>query len=65
MKIKINNVETGYLYLTTLNQYRAVLAMKDEFLIYAPPEPVTIPSCPDNLAASGLLRSTGIFAGGC
>lgn len=29
-------IEVGYLYFTTANQYRAVLAMKGEFLIYAP-----------------------------
>ncbi len=36
MKLKEKDVEVGYLYLTTANQYRAVLAMKGEFLIYAP-----------------------------
>jgi hypothetical protein len=36
MKLKENEVEVGYLYLTTVNQYRAVLAMKGDFLIYAP-----------------------------
>ncbi len=36
MKLKENDVETGYVYLTTANQYRAVLAMKGEFMIYAP-----------------------------
>ncbi|MDP3875980.1 MAG: hypothetical protein Q8Q50_03265 [Methylobacter sp.] len=36
MKLKEKEVEVGYLYLTTVNQYRAVLAMKGEFLIYAP-----------------------------
>ena len=30
------DIEVGYLYLTTSNQYRAVLAMKGDFLIYAP-----------------------------
>jgi len=29
-------IEVGYLYFTTANQYRAVLAMKGDFLIYAP-----------------------------
>lgn len=29
-------VDVGDLYLTTANQYRAVLAMKGDFLIYAP-----------------------------
>jgi len=36
MRLKEKEVEVGYLYLTTINQYRAVLAMKGEFLIYAP-----------------------------
>jgi len=36
MRLKENEVEVGYLYLTTGNQYRAVLAMKGEFMIYAP-----------------------------
>jgi hypothetical protein len=36
MKLKQHDVEVGYLYLTTANQYRAVLAMKGEFLLYAP-----------------------------
>jgi hypothetical protein len=36
MKLKDKDVEVGYLYLTSANQYRAVLAMKDEFMIYAP-----------------------------
>jgi hypothetical protein len=36
MRLKENEVEVGYLYLTTANQYRAVLAIKGEFLIYAP-----------------------------
>lgn len=36
MRLKEKEVEVGYLYLTTANQYRAVLAMKGEFLIYAP-----------------------------
>ena len=36
MRLKENQIEVGYLYLTTLNQYRAVLAMKGEFMIYAP-----------------------------
>ena len=29
-------IEVGYLYFTTANQYRVVLAMKGEFMIYAP-----------------------------
>jgi len=36
MRLKEKEVEVGYLYLNTVNQYRAVLAMKGEFLIYAP-----------------------------
>lgn len=36
MKLKQNQVEVGHLYLTGANQYRAVLAMKGEFIIYAP-----------------------------
>ena len=36
MKLKDKEVELGYLYLTSSNQYRAVLAMKGEFMIYAP-----------------------------
>jgi hypothetical protein len=36
MKLKEKEVEVGYLYLTGANQYRAVLALKGEFIIYAP-----------------------------
>jgi hypothetical protein len=36
MKLKEKEVEVGYLYMTSANQYRAVLAMKAEFMIYAP-----------------------------
>jgi hypothetical protein len=36
MRLKEKEIEVGYLYLTSLNQYRAVLAMKGEFMIYAP-----------------------------
>jgi hypothetical protein len=36
MKLKEKDVEVGYLYLTSAKQYRAVLAMKGEFIIYAP-----------------------------
>ena len=36
MKLKEKQVEVGYLYFTTAHQYRAVLAMKGDFLIYAP-----------------------------
>ncbi len=34
--LKETEIEVGHLYFTTANQYRAVLAMKGEFLIYAP-----------------------------
>lgn len=36
MKLKEKEIEVGYLYQTSSLQYRAVLAMKGEFLIYAP-----------------------------
>lgn len=36
MKLKATEVEVGYLYLTGANQYRAVLAMQGEFMVYAP-----------------------------
>jgi hypothetical protein len=36
MKLKGKDVETDCLYLTSANQYRAVLAMKGGFMIYAP-----------------------------
>ena len=36
MKLREKEVEVGYLYFTGANQYRAVLAMKGEFMIYAP-----------------------------
>ena len=36
MRLKEKEVEVGYLYLTSANQYRAVLAKKGEFMIYAP-----------------------------
>jgi hypothetical protein len=36
MKLKEKEVEAGFLYLTTANQYRAVLAIKGDFMIYAP-----------------------------
>lgn len=36
MKIKAKDVDVGYLYLTGTKQYRAVLAIKGEFMIYAP-----------------------------
>ena len=34
MKLKEKEVEVSFLYLTSANQYRAVLAMKGEFMIY-------------------------------
>ena len=34
--LKETEIEPGNLYFTTANQYRAVLAMKGDFLIYAP-----------------------------
>jgi hypothetical protein len=43
MKLKEKDVEVGCLYLTTANQYRAVLAIKGEFLIYAPSSEGTLP----------------------
>ncbi|MBT9096416.1 hypothetical protein KFZ76_01665 [Methylovulum psychrotolerans] len=36
MRLKDKDVEVGYLYLTSTKQYRAVLAMKGGFMIYAP-----------------------------
>ncbi|NOT86157.1 MAG: hypothetical protein HOP02_15575 [Methylococcaceae bacterium] len=36
MRLKEKEIEVGCLYLTTKNQYRAVLAMKGAFMIYAP-----------------------------
>jgi hypothetical protein len=36
MRIKDKDIEVGYLYFTTKNEYRAVLAMKGDFMIYAP-----------------------------
>ncbi len=35
-EIKRKEIEVGYVYPTTKNQYRAVLAMKGEIMIYAP-----------------------------
>ncbi len=46
MRLKEKEVEVGCLYLTTANQYRAVLAMKGEFLIYAPSLEATAPLNP-------------------
>lgn len=34
--LKESDIDVGDLYFTTANQYRAVLAMKGDFLIYAP-----------------------------
>jgi len=34
--LKEAEIEVGYLYFTTTKQYRAVLAIKGDFLIYAP-----------------------------
>lgn len=34
--LKETEIQVGYLYFTTANQYRAVLAMNSNFLIYAP-----------------------------
>ncbi len=34
--LKQTDIEVAYLYFTTANQYRAVLAMQGEFLVYAP-----------------------------
>jgi hypothetical protein len=48
MKLKEKEVEAGYLYLTTANQYRAVLAMKGDFLIYAPSPEGTEPLNPNS-----------------
>jgi hypothetical protein len=36
MKLKEKEIEAGYLYQTSSNQYRAVLAIKGAFMIYAP-----------------------------
>lgn len=36
MRLKEKEVAVGYLYLTGAKQYRAVLAMQGEFMIYAP-----------------------------
>lgn len=48
MRLKEKEVEVGYLYLTTANQYRAVLAMQGDFLIYAPSSEGTAPLNPNN-----------------
>ena len=36
MKLSKDEIEVGFLYQTNDQQYRAVLAMKGDFLIYAP-----------------------------
>lgn len=36
MRLKEKDIKVGDLYFTSANQYRAVLAIKGEFLIYAP-----------------------------
>jgi hypothetical protein len=36
MKLKEKDIEVACLYLTSAKQYRAVLAIKGEFMIYAP-----------------------------
>ena len=46
MKLKLQDLEVGYLYLTSAQQYRAVLAIKGEFMIYAPSLEGTAPLKP-------------------
>ena len=36
MKLNKNEIEVGFLYQTSDKQYRAVLAMKSDFMIYVP-----------------------------
>lgn len=36
MRLKEKAIQVGQLYFTSANQYRAVLAIKGEFMIYAP-----------------------------
>ena len=36
MKLNVHEIEVGFLYQTSDLQYRAVLAMKEDFVIYAP-----------------------------
>ncbi|MBS4052605.1 MAG: hypothetical protein KGZ69_15600 [Methylomonas sp.] len=45
--LKASDVDVGYLYFTTANQYRAVLAMQGDFLIYAPSSEGLEPSFTD------------------
>jgi len=48
MRLKEKDIEVGYLYFTTANQYRAVLAMKGDFLIYAPSSEGIAPMTPND-----------------
>jgi hypothetical protein len=45
--LKAADIEVGDLYFTTAKQYRAVLAMKGDFLIYAPSSEGMEPLAPD------------------
>lgn len=36
LELQVSEIAVGYLYYTTTQQYRAVLAMHGDFLIYAP-----------------------------
>ncbi len=47
MRLKEKQIEVGQLYFTSANQYRAVLAMKGEFMIYAPSSEGIEPLAPD------------------
>lgn len=43
--LKEIDIEVGYLYFTNTNQYRAILAMRGDFLIYVPSsEGIEVPS---------------------
>jgi hypothetical protein len=46
--LKESEIAVGDLYFTTANQYRAVLAMKGDFLIYAPSSEGMEPLSPDS-----------------
>ncbi|MGR8931451.1 MAG: hypothetical protein ACU836_12490 [Gammaproteobacteria bacterium] len=46
--LKESEITVGDLYLTAANQYRAVLAMKDDFLIYAPSSEGMSPLSPNS-----------------
>ena len=48
MKLKEKQVEVGYLYFTTAHQYRVVLAIKGDFLIYAPSSEAIEPLNPNS-----------------